>query len=120
MIAAALAQHLQGLSSQVCPQVLDSPKDGGISYSIDGDDDQHLVDGGVSTLREALIAIDCWNMDYMTAIALADSVESSLVGYTGSFGDHHLDHCRKERRIDLFENDTRLHRVSFQFFLAYY
>jgi len=31
-----------------------------------------------------------------------------------------VDHIRKERRFDLFESDTRLFRVSLQFFVAYY
>ncbi len=126
MIGSALRTHLlaspavAAITTAIQPQVLDNPLAGGITYRVAADEDEMLLDGDQSSLEEALIEIDCWDLDYMRVQALADAVEISLISYVGLFGELGVDHCRVERRFDLFETDTRLHRVQMQFFMSYY
>jgi Protein of unknown function (DUF3168) len=94
-----------------------------VTFGVDGDDNALLLDG-ISSLKEALFSVDCWDYSVITANRLADAVEAALVGARGDFGglspSQEVDHVRKERRFDLYEPDTKLYRVSLQFFVAYY
>ena len=89
-----------------------------ITFSMDDDADQQLLDG-VSGLKEARFVIDCYSLSYLTADQMASAVKTALVGYRGAFGTNTAEHIRKERELDLFEADTRLHRVNLQFLIAY-
>lgn len=97
-----------------------------LTYSVDDNQDDQLLDG-VGSLVQSLVSIECWASTYAAAHTLADVVKSELVGYRGAFGDLTVspnvtvtvDHVRKLRELDLFESDTRLHRVSLQFLIAY-
>jgi len=94
-----------------------------ISYRLQSDERQQLFDD-VSSLKTALFDVDCWALSYLTAHEIADAVEASLAGHTGAFGTlsprDQVDQIRMERKLELFENDTKLYRVSLQFFVAYY
>ncbi len=97
-----------------------------ISFSVDDNQDDQLIDG-IGSLTTSLISVDCWASTYAAAHTLADVVKSELVGYRGAFGNVSsspvvtvtVDHVRKTRELDLYESDTRLHRVSLQFLIAY-
>jgi len=89
-----------------------------LTFAMDEDSDQQILDG-VSGLREALFVVDCYSPSYLDADTLATAVKSALVGYRGALGTNVAEHIRKEREFDLFESDTRLHRVSLQFLIAY-
>jgi hypothetical protein len=90
-----------------------------ISYRMEGDERQHLMNG-VSTLKLALFNVECWSASYAQAHELSEAVESALAGHAGTFGDDDVDHIRLERKFELAETDSKLYRVSMQFFLAYY
>lgn len=94
-----------------------------ISYRMDADDRQYILDGE-SSLKTALFDVECWSDSYLEAHQLANAVESALSGHTGAFGvlspADTVDHIRLERKFELAETDTKLYRVSMQFFVAYY
>jgi hypothetical protein len=115
---------ISAITSSIWPKTLpQSATKPAITWGVDGDDHEQVF-GGISSLKEALFDVDCWDLSYIAAHQLADAVEDALVGHTGNFGalspPDEVDHIRKERRFDLFESDTRLFRVSLQFFVAYY
>ena len=108
------------LTESVYPQVLpQNPTVPAVTYNLDDDEESTLLDGTTEGLKQTLFTVDCWAATYAAAHTLADAVKTALVGSTGTFGTVTADHLRKEREIDLFEADTRLHRVSLQFLLAY-
>jgi hypothetical protein len=94
-----------------------------ISYRLQSDERQQLFDA-VSSLKTALYEVDCWSLVHGGAHEIADAVESSLAGHTGAFGTlsprDQVDQIRLERKLEFFETDTKLYRVSLQFFVAYY
>lgn len=90
-----------------------------ITYFVDEDLPEPILDGS-SSLRVSRFNVDCWSHKYTEAHALADAVEAVLVGFTGVFGTDNAGHIRLERRFDLFETETKLYRVSMQFFIAYF
>jgi len=89
-----------------------------LTFSMDDDRDDHALDG-VIDLKYARFNIDCWAGTYLEADQVATAVKAALVDYRGSFGADTAEHIRKEREIDLFEEDTDLHRVNLQFLIAY-
>jgi hypothetical protein len=97
-----------------------------LTFSIDDNLDDQLLDG-VGTLRQAFVSVECWARSFLAAHTLADVVKAQLIGFTGPFGNLasspqvkvEVDHVRKVRELDLYESDTRLHRVSLQFLIAY-
>lgn len=130
MIVQSFRSHLAtdpgvaGITSSIYPKHLPQhASKPAITYGMDGDDNEQLLDG-ISSLKTALFDVDCWDLSYITAHQLADAVEAALVGHSGALGTFspaaNADHIRKERRFDLFESDTKLYRVSLQFFVAYY
>lgn len=94
-----------------------------LTYSVDADDHEPTLDG-ISSLKTALFSVDCWDHSYRTAHELADAVEAALINLSGDMGglspSQSVDVIRKERRLDLFETDTKLYRVSLQFSVAYW
>lgn len=90
-----------------------------LTYTQDEDAQSNTLDG-VSTLKEALLTADCWALTYLNAHSLANALVTDLVGYRGTFGTVTADFIRLERSLDLYESDTKLHRVSLQFRIAYY
>lgn len=94
-----------------------------ISYRMDADDRQYLLDGE-SSLKTALFDVECWSDSYKEAHQIANAVEDSLVGHTGEIGSASpadmIDHIRLERKFELAETDSKLYRISLQFFVAYY
>lgn len=112
---------IAALCSSVYPQWLPLQHQGfpAISYTMDSDEQQPLLDGSVSSLKEALISVDVWSKSYLEAIQVAEAVSGELVGFTGTFGTNTVDQIRRERKIDQYENDPELFRVSMQFFVAY-
>ena len=122
MIAGSFYTYLNAqISVPIYPQVLPQRHNGfpAITYIQDDNLEQTLLDGTNSSLLEARFQVDCWANSYNSVHQLAEDVKAALTGYTGPFGDYTADHIRKEREIDLFEQDTGLHRVSMQFFIAY-
>jgi hypothetical protein len=112
---------ITALTSSIYPQFLPQQHPGfpALTFALDDDQDQQLLDGSVGGMREALMVVDCWDGSYITAHALADAVKLELIGYVGAFGASTVDRIRKEREIELYEADTELHRVALQFFIAY-
>jgi hypothetical protein len=94
-----------------------------MTYGIADDNDEQLLDG-ISSLKTSLIDVDCWDFSILDARSLADAVETAVVGVSGPIGSlsppDEVNHIRKERRLELFEADTKLYRVSLQFLVAYY
>jgi len=135
MIQAALQSQLVGtqdvaalIESRVYPHKLpQGVAFPAITYSLDQDSLTPLLDGSVSSLREALALVDCWAKTYIEAVVVADTVVETLLGVVaagGEMGDTDpvqiVDSVRQERRFELFEDDTLLYRVSLQFAIAYY
>lgn len=89
-----------------------------IVFTIENDEDQQILDG-VSGTRDGRFIVDCYSARYLTADQLATAVKSALIGHRGTFGAETAEHIRKERELDLFEDDTELYRVNLQFFIAY-
>ena len=127
MISAAVRAHLLAnpgsptLTTSIYPEGdvdQDAPLPR-ITLRTDTDEEQTLLDG-TSVLKTALVDVDCWSLRKLEAAAMAESVTEALRGYRGDFGDYTADHIRRERYFELFESDTRLHRASLQFFIAYY
>lgn len=116
----AVAAITTSLFPHTIPQEASLPA---MTYSVGSDDRFETLDG-VSGLKTATIDLDCWSRSYLEAHALADAVESALASHTGVLGSSKpaitADHVRLERKFDLFESPTELHRVSMQFTVAYY
>jgi hypothetical protein len=112
----AITTLVSGVYPQTLPQQASAPA---IVYSLDDEEMQQLLDG-TSPLLEARVTIDCYSPSYAGADAIAAAVKTALIGHRGTFGSKVVDHLRKERELDLFEADTRLHRVNLQFLIAYY
>ena len=116
----AVAAITTSLFPHTIPQQASLPA---MTYSVGSDDRFETLDG-VSGLKTAMVDLDCWSRSYVEAHALADAVESALSGHTGALGSAKpaitADHIRLERKFDLFESPTELHRVSMQFMIAYY
>lgn len=95
-----------------------------VTFSIDGDLPQRLTSGEASSLRTALVSVDCWAISVVAAHRLADAVEACLLPVHGAMGaevpPQLVDDVQLERRFDLFETDSKLYRVSLQFSVAYY
>ena len=95
-----------------------------LHYSVDGDDDEYVLDGNAGSLKEALFSVDCFDTSIITAHTLADAVEAALVGLHGDMGglspSQVVDTVQKQRRFDTYESDSKLYRVSLQFLVAYY
>lgn len=113
---------------QVYPQVMPADEPGpAITYSIDSEDDGQALDR-ISSLKEATIEVNCWSTSYLTVNAMASAVYDAFcpesggvrAGYAGAFGDYTTDHIRREAYFELFESDTRFHRISQRFLVAYY
>lgn len=113
---AGVAALCQSIWPQTIPQNAGMPA---ITYSLDDEQVDRLLDGP-GDLRSALIDVSTWSPDHAQSHELADAVESALVGHRGTFGTKTAEHIRLERKFELFESDTRLYRVSQQFFIAYY
>lgn len=90
-----------------------------ITYSLDADDRDQLLDS-IGDLKTALFEVNAFSLDHVVAHQLAEAVETALAGYRGAFGSKTAEHIRLERKFELFETDTKLHRVTQQFVLAYY
>lgn len=108
----------------LCPQIFPLTIPEGISppaitYSLD-DERRDLLLDGVGDLKTALIEFTAWHTDHAEAHAIADAIESALVGHRGTFGSETAEHIRLERKFELFESDSGLFRVSQQFLIAYY
>ncbi len=130
MIVQAFVSHLKaeptitslvgGIYPQVIPQGKDAPA---ITYNLDDETVQRLLEG-VGTYRSAIFDVNCWSKRYSDALAIGDAVEKALTDYRGQLGDTSpaimADHIRLERRLpDDYESDTKLRRVSLQFFIGY-
>jgi hypothetical protein len=113
---------ITALTGSIYPIMLPQSHDGfpAITYSMDDDADQPLVDGTVSGMREALFSVDCWGLTGVSVQSLASAVKTELIGYIGTMGAHTVNRCRKEREdFNFYESDTGLFRVNLQFLVAY-
>lgn len=110
--------------ASLCPQMFPltipaSAKPPAITFSVDSDERDQLLDDSGS-LRRALIECSSWHTDHYMSHQIADAIESALVGHRGAFGSVTAEHIRLERRLEIFESDTGLYRVSQQFLIAYH
>ena len=129
MIGVATYQHLraQAVVTDVCqwiyPQVIPSErKPPAITYSVDQDTRLRLT-SGQGSYSEALVSLDVYTNEYADSHEIADAIELAMIDYAGALGtvtpSIEADHIRLERRIDIFEPQSELHRVSMQFFIGY-
>jgi len=102
------------------PQGQDTPA---IVYSFNDDERQQHLSGLQGNYRMARFAVDCYDLNKGRAHTLADAVESALIGFRGTLGSTtpaiDADHIRLERRFDLYETDTKLHRTALEFTVGY-
>jgi hypothetical protein len=129
MISLVLHQFLVSQTSVegVWPQMLPQNHPGfpAITYSIDDESDDQLI-GGIGSLTVAVITVDVWDKSYAEAHRIADALSKGLVSYSGLIGAYGspeksviANHIRKERQLDLYDNEGDLHRVNLQYLIAY-
>lgn len=104
---------------QIIPQDRQAPA---ITYRVDDIERDRGLAGELS-YNLARVSVDVYTDDYSTSSAIADAIEAALVDYRGTLGKAasgiDCDHIRLERRFDIFESPTELHRVSLQFAIGY-
>jgi len=93
-----------------------------LTYELDSDFRQQLLDSTQSSLRFADFTVNCWDLTYVGAHTLASTVTDELLGYSGSFGTVTAEQIQYERgAIDMpHELDTGRYGVSLSFEIAYY
>lgn len=131
MIIEAVYSHLKAdatlmaLCSSLYPQLrplrVDQPF---MLYSLDSDERMRMLDGTENLYRRAIITVDVYAKSLVTAEAIADAVESSLIDFTGTLGTTSpavtVDHSRLERRGPyIFETDTEYHHIPLEFLIGY-
>lgn len=124
MILQDVYQFLRGVSPSLCdaiyPEYLPLTHAlPAITVELDSNDDEQLLDGSQSSLRQALVTVNCYDPSLLAAGALADRVKSALIGYRGSFGSVSAECIYKESETSAPETETGLRGISIQFFLGY-
>lgn len=125
MITQSLAKFLiananiTAVTTEIRPQKLeDGHADPAIVYTLGSDQKQRLTDGFGSMAR-ARFYIDCYSTSYSAVKSLAATVRGELEGFVGTLGDHQAEQIDCDGDEDLFEEDTRLHRVALRFEVFY-
>ena len=90
-----------------------------ITYRLDDDDLDPLLDGSSGSLTVARITLDAYATRKSKANAIAAALHAELNNYTGAFGSLTADHIRRDRKFGLFETQTEYYRVSQQYIIAY-
>lgn len=117
--------YLKGRSPQLCPSIYpagEAPQEHAlplITFELDSDLDEQLLDGGRSELHQAFVTVLCYDASLLTAFALATRVKTALIGYVGSMGDHQARMIIKESEQVAPETIAGLRGVALQFFIAY-
>lgn len=116
--------HLKGRSPKLCdsiypdylPQTTPLPA---LVLELDSDTDTQLLDGGQSSLHQALVTVLVYDPSLLIALALAGTVKAALIGYVGAMGDHTIRMIYKEQESSAPETATGLRGVALQFFIGY-
>lgn len=131
MLIEALVDELQAVSGlgKVYPARLpQEPVFPAVTYRVDADDRDHLVDGATSSLKRVLVDVTIWSPRMHEAHSGAEDIEAQLAPGTADYYPRQFGklaagitahHGRLERKFDLFESDTQYHGVSQQFLIAY-
>lgn len=83
---------------------------------------RHKSYGGPSGLAGPRIQIDAWAGEpsgYKTAKELADLIRKRLDGFSGLLGTDRIWGAFLENDTDMYEDETKLHRVSQDYFVWY-
>lgn len=103
----------------IIPQDREPPA---ITYKVDSVERDRLLDGE-GTYNLAQVSLDVYTNKYNDSHVIADAIEVALIDFRGTLGKAatavDCNHLRLERRFDIFEAATRLHRVSLQFTIGY-
>lgn len=129
MIVEAFYSHLKASATVraackwIYPHVIPANREApAITYRLDEDQRERLF-AGEGDYRQAMFTVDCYSLSYQDAHGIGNAVESALIDYRGALGSTSptvdADHIRLLRRLDIFEADTKLHRVSLQFLVGY-
>lgn len=79
-------------------------------------DTQMLSHDGPVPLRNPLVQVDVWAGQRLDAELVAEAVIRAMVGYHGAMGDlAYTTAWRLDDSTDLYEQDTKLHRISLEF-----
>lgn len=101
-VAALVAKRIY---PQIAPQPLTKPY---VVYAVVSDEPLNSLQGDTSGLGSARVQIDCYATSYRDVQAVADAVDAVLKARNVYNDSSSL---RLSRR-DLYESDTKLHRVS--------
>lgn len=86
-----------------------------IVYRVISNEGSFAHDGPVN-LRHPRLQLDVWSLRRDEAEAVEDAVVRALLGYRGPMGDTgYTAGWRLEDSTDLYEEDTKLHRISLDF-----
>ncbi len=115
---------VSAITTRIFPQTIpDGQEPPAITFQLDGDDRNPTFDGVSDSLKTARFDVNAYSLEYLEAHALAEALEAALAGTRGNFGTlsppDFVDQVRMERKFDIFETQTGLHRVSLNFIVLY-
>lgn len=90
-----------------------------VTFGLEDDQDQVLLDGTTSGMHIAMVEVWCWTRTGPSAHDLAAAVKTALLGVYGTFGSHEVDPIAKTFEDSDFEVDTELHYVRLVFKIPY-
>ena len=126
MLGPALYTHLTGNSSvaalvgtRIYPVTLpQDPVLPCITYQVVAEPRVHALDGASAPMP--YVQIDCWAATYLAAGGLADVVSGVLDSFRGTLGGTlSVSACRQRSRREVYEPETKEHRVSLDFSITH-
>lgn len=111
-----LRAQVPSVSNRIYPLVLPNTfTPPSVVYSIVTDLAGYSHDGPIE-LHNPRIQIDVWSRSILEAERVADEVERAMLGYQGPMGEvEYTAGWRLDTTTDIYENDTKLYRVSSDF-----
>lgn len=129
-ILSSMVTHLQAntalaalVGTRMYPMVLPAPSTSAattfpaLTYQLIDEPARTTHDGGVN--YKARVQIDVYGTTYKTARAAADAVHTAMHGFRGSWNAFLVGNVFRKRKMDEFEPDTNLNRVSMDFAVSY-
>ena len=112
---------ITGLTSSIYPDPIPTSNNGYpvLGYNVEDHDDIPLINGGVSSLENFLVSIMCFDSSKITCRALANAVDSELVGFRGTFGSVTVDFVRRETYMFDYDNRANLHYSRATYRISY-
>ena len=117
MIIRSFAKHIRAataitaLTSNIRAVVLYENDEGGITFQQDDDEGAPIL-GGSNSLRPARVHVDCYDKDYDQVRTLAAAVRATYENFSGLLDADTVQRIDIARENDIFETETKLHRVS--------